>query len=34
MITGYPDETFKPKRNLTRAECSVLIYRALSVFSK
>ncbi|RAI89600.1 uncharacterized protein DUF1080 [Paenibacillus pabuli] len=34
IITGYPDETFKPKRNLTRAECSVLIYRALSVFSK
>lgn len=34
IITGYPDETFKPKRNLTRAECSVLIYRALSLFSK
>ncbi|WP_188590898.1 fibronectin type III domain-containing protein [Paenibacillus silvae] len=34
VITGYPDETFKPKRDLTRAECSVLIYRALSIFYK
>ncbi|GIP61125.1 fibronectin type III domain-containing protein [Paenibacillus woosongensis] len=31
IITGYPDETFKPKRDLTRAECAVLIYRALNL---
>lgn len=31
VITGYPDETFKPKRDLTRAECAVLIYKALNL---
>jgi len=29
VINGYPDGSFKPKRDLTRAECAVLIYRAL-----
>ncbi|WP_270619788.1 fibronectin type III domain-containing protein [Paenibacillus macerans] len=31
VITGYPDNTFKPKRDLTRAECAALIYRALGL---
>ncbi|KHF32070.1 Endo-1,4-beta-xylanase A precursor [Paenibacillus sp. P1XP2] len=31
VITGYPDQTFKPKRDLTRAECAVLIYRSLGL---
>ncbi|MOA27822.1 Cellulosome-anchoring protein precursor [compost metagenome] len=31
VINGYPDQTFKPKRNLTRAECAALIYRALDL---
>lgn len=30
VINGYPDGSFKPKRDLTRAECAVLIYRSLS----
>jgi hypothetical protein len=29
VVTGYPDGSFKPKRDLTRAECAVLIYRSL-----
>lgn len=32
VITGYPDQTFKPKRDLTRAECAALIYRALRLY--
>jgi len=31
VINGYPDQTFKPKRDLTRAECAVLIYRTLGI---
>lgn len=31
VINGYPDQTFKPKRDLTRAECAVLIYRTLDI---
>lgn len=31
VITGYPDGNFKPKRDLTRAECAVLIYRSLGL---
>jgi hypothetical protein len=31
VVTGYPDGSFKPKRDLTRAECSVLIYRSLGL---
>ncbi|KFM92910.1 fibronectin type III domain-containing protein [Paenibacillus macerans] len=31
VINGYPDETFKPKRKLTRAECAALIYRTLGL---
>lgn len=31
VINGYPDGNFKPKRDLTRAECAVLIYRSLSI---
>lgn len=31
VINGYPDGSFKPKRDLTRAECAVLIYRSLSI---
>lgn len=29
LITGYPDGTFRPKNNLTRAESVALIYRTL-----
>ncbi|GIP08232.1 hypothetical protein J1TS5_04020 [Paenibacillus macerans] len=29
VITGYPDNTFKPKRDLTREESAALIYRSL-----
>ncbi|MDU0330481.1 S-layer homology domain-containing protein [Paenibacillus sp. 3LSP] len=32
VITGYPDQTFKPKRDMTRAECAALIYRALRLY--
>ncbi|MCZ1268507.1 fibronectin type III domain-containing protein [Paenibacillus tundrae] len=30
LVTGYPDGTFRPKSNLTRAEGAVLIYRSIS----
>lgn len=33
VITGYPDQTFKPKRDMTRAECAALIYRALGILN-
>jgi hypothetical protein len=33
VIAGYPDNTFKPKRDLTRAECAVLIYRAIELIN-
>ncbi|MNW32178.1 Endo-1,4-beta-xylanase A precursor [compost metagenome] len=29
VIEGYPDGTFKPKNNITRAESAVLVYRML-----
>jgi len=29
LITGYPDGTFRPRSNLTRAEAATIIYRAL-----
>lgn len=29
LISGYPDETFRPKANLTRAEAAVMITRVL-----
>lgn len=31
IINGYPDGTFKPDNNITRAEFSVLIYKMLSL---
>ena len=31
LIKGYPDGTFKPDRNLTRAESAVLILRAMGI---
>lgn len=31
VINGYPDQTFKPKRDMTRAECAALIYRSLGL---
>ncbi|MGG1878804.1 S-layer homology domain-containing protein [Paenibacillus cisolokensis] len=33
VITGYPDQTFRPKRDLTRAECAALIYRLLGLLN-
>ncbi|GJM78078.1 hypothetical protein HMSSN139_05740 [Paenibacillus sp. HMSSN-139] len=33
VITGYPDQTFKPKRDMTRAECAALIYRSLGLIN-
>jgi len=29
IIEGYPDNTFRPEENVTRAECAVMLYRAL-----
>lgn len=29
LVSGYPDGTFKPKRDVTRAECAAMVYRAL-----
>jgi prenyltransferase beta subunit len=29
LVRGYPDNTFRPGRTVTRAECAVLVYRAL-----
>lgn len=29
LVTGYPDGTFRPKSNLTRAESATLIYRTI-----
>ena len=29
IITGYPDGSFKPNANITRAEMAVMIYRAI-----
>lgn len=29
IITGYPDDTFRPTENITRAETAVALYRAL-----
>ncbi|GAB6274600.1 MAG: hypothetical protein STSR0004_14630 [Peptococcaceae bacterium] len=29
LVTGYPDHTFKPQRNTTRAETCVLVFRIL-----
>lgn len=34
IVKGYPDKTFKPERNLTRAEAIVLIMRALGLERK
>jgi len=34
VIQGYPDGSFKPQRDLTRAECAALIYRALPLLGK
>ncbi|MDE6357242.1 MAG: S-layer homology domain-containing protein, partial [Eubacteriales bacterium] len=33
IITGYPDNTFKPKNKVTRAEASVIINRLLNVIA-
>jgi len=30
LIKGYPDGTFQPRGTVTRAECAVMIYRALT----
>ncbi len=30
LITGYPDNTFKPENNMTRAEAATMIYRYLN----
>ncbi|MEA3313029.1 MAG: S-layer homology domain-containing protein, partial [Caldisericota bacterium] len=34
LIKGYPDGTFKPERNLTRAESAVLILRVMGITLK
>ncbi|KAF1086043.1 Cellulosome-anchoring protein precursor [Sporotomaculum syntrophicum] len=31
IITGYPDNTFMPGKNITRAECAVILARALNL---
>lgn len=31
IVTGYPDGTFEPKKNVTRVEVAVMIYRVLKV---
>lgn len=31
VITGYPDESFRPKNPVTRAEAAVILYRGLQV---
>lgn len=34
LIGGYPDNTFKPQANATRAEASVMIFRTLELIEK
>ncbi|HZK43767.1 MAG TPA: S-layer homology domain-containing protein [Syntrophomonadaceae bacterium] len=31
LITGYPDNTFKPKGNASRAEAAVVLYKSMSL---
>lgn len=31
VVTGYPDGTFKPEKDVTRAEVAVMVYRVLKV---
>ncbi|MBH0230723.1 S8 family peptidase [Halobacillus yeomjeoni] len=31
IVTGYPDQTFKPEANITRADVAVMVYRAFDI---
>ena len=33
VISGYPDGSFKPKDNISRAEAAVVIYNLLNIYA-